>query len=141
MTDTRRDEQAQGLTEEVLAAEETFFGSLLNCDIESLETVLSADFVIVDVRSGDVADRSTLVEAMRSELLTFTAIERDLADVTVRLRPGVAVAVGRTALTMQVAGQQPATTPSRYTHVYSRDDGRWRLMSAQGTPLPSSSHG
>ena len=26
------------------------------------------------------------------------------------------------------------TAPSRYTHVYTRENGRWGLMSAQGTP-------
>ena len=27
------------------------------------------------------------------------------------------------------------TAKSRYTHVYTRENGRWRLMSAQGTPV------
>jgi hypothetical protein len=25
---------------------------------------------------------------------------------------------------------------SRYTHVYALDGGKWRLLSAQGTPIP-----
>src|SRR5262249_59845405 len=51
----------------------------------------------------------------------------------VRLRDSAAVVAGRTRMVMSYRGDE-VTVHSRYTHVYARESGRWRLMSAQGTP-------
>jgi len=118
----------------VLAAEDTFFRSLLSRDTAALRDLLAEDFAIVDVMSGNVTDRDPLLDALDAEVLTFDAVERDPAEATVRQRPGVAVVVGRTRMTMTFAGRS-ATVASRYTHVYVEDGGRWRLLSAQGTPV------
>jgi GNAT superfamily N-acetyltransferase len=37
-------------------------------------------------------------------------------------------------MVMRYQGNE-VTAQSRYTHVYTRDSGRWRLMSAKGTPI------
>jgi len=34
-------------------------------------------------------------------------------------------------------GEMPFSANSRYTHVYLEQQGRWRLFSAQGTPIAS----
>jgi len=52
---------------------------------------------------------------------------------SVRGRETVGVVVGRTRMVMRF-GPDEVTANSRYTHVFVRDDGSWRLMSAQGTP-------
>jgi ketosteroid isomerase-like protein len=118
----------------VLAAEDLFFRSLLARDTAALRDLLADDFAIVDVMAGNVASREALLEVLDSGVLTFVAVERDPAEVTVRHRPGVAVVLGRTTMTMAFAGET-GTVGSRYTHVYVHDDDRWLLLAAQGTRL------
>ncbi len=119
--------------EEPLPTEDAFFDALLAGDVESLERLLSDDFVIVDVRKGAEADRSGLLEAIASRQVAFTALS--VIERRVRHYGEVAVVVGRTSMRGQVGGEE-FTAASRYTHVFARiGGGDWRLVSAQGTPI------
>jgi ketosteroid isomerase-like protein len=121
-------------TREVLACDESFFTALLAADHDRLGTILADDFVIIDVLSGQVAGREELLGAISSGQLRFAAVTRYAQDRSVRLRDSAAVVTGRTQLVMRYQGDE-VTAQSRYAHVYTRDSGRWRLMSAQGTPV------
>lgn len=121
-------------TAEVLRAEESFFAALLAADAGLLAAVLADDFLIVDVMSGQVADRAAILGAVESGDLEFLEVVRDPKQAAVRHRPGAAVVVGRTRMTMRFLGSE-ATVESRNTHVYAHDAGGWRLFSAQGTPV------
>jgi ketosteroid isomerase-like protein/GNAT superfamily N-acetyltransferase len=121
-------------TREVLACDESFFTALLGADHDLLGTILADDFLIIDVLSGQVARREELLGAIRSGQLRFTEVTRYAEERSVRLRPPAAVVTGRTRMVLRYQGNE-VTAHSRYTHVYTRDDGRWRLMSAQGTPI------
>ena len=119
-------------TREVLACDESFFTALLAADHDLLGTILADDFVIIDVltarsRAGRTARRDQLGQ------LRFTEVTRYAEERSVRLRDSAAVVAGRTQMVMRYQGNE-VTAQSRYTHVYTRDSGRWRLMSAQGTP-------
>jgi GNAT superfamily N-acetyltransferase/ketosteroid isomerase-like protein len=120
-------------TREVLACDESFFTGLLAADHDLLGTILADDFVIIDVLSGQVARREELLGAISSGQLRFTEVTRYAEDRSVRLRDSAAVVTGRTQMAMRYQGDE-VTAQSRYTHVFTRDSGRWRLMSAQGTP-------
>ncbi len=65
------------------------------------------------------------------------SVARDEADVLIRHRSGLAVAIGRTHMVMRYLGVQIATG-SRYTHVYVHDGQCWWLLTAQGTALSDS---
>lgn len=118
---------------EVLASDEAFFAALLTADHDLLGTILAGDFLIVDVLSGQVTRRAELLGAISSGQLRFTEVTRYAEERSVRLRAPVAVVTGRTRMVMRYQGNE-VTAHSRYTHVHAREDGRWRLMSAQGTP-------
>ena len=120
-------------TREVVACDEAFFAALLAADHDLLGTILADDFVIIDVLSGQVARRDELLGAVSSGQLRFTEVTRYAKERSVRLRDSAAVVTGRTQMVMRYQGNE-VTAQSRYTHVYTRDGGRWRLMSAQGTP-------
>jgi len=120
-------------TREVLACDESFFTALLAADHDLLGTILADDFVIIDVLSGQVARRDELLGAISSGQLRFAEVTRYAEERSVRRRDSAAVVTGRTQMVMRYQGNE-ATSQSRYTHVYTRDSGRWRLMSAQGTP-------
>lgn len=125
----------------VLDAEAAFFAALQAADAAELDALLADDFVLVDVMGGQAIPRDVLIGLIAARELEFLEIYRDLADVSVRHRTDVAVVVGRTRLTGRFQGTV-FTAASRYTHVYVAADGRWQLMSAQGTrevsePAPS----
>ena len=127
-------ESAQDIgTREIFACDESFFTALLAADHDLLGTILADDFVIIDVLSGQVARREELLGAISSGQLRFAEVTRYAEERSVRLRVSAAVVTGRTRMVMRYQGDE-VTAHSRYTHVYARDGGRWRLMSAQGTP-------
>ena len=69
-------ESAQDIdTREVLACEESFFKALLAVDHDSLGTILTDDFLIVDVMSGQVARREELPDIISSGKLQFAERE------------------------------------------------------------------
>jgi len=127
-------ESAQGMsTREVLACDESFFTALLAADLELLGTILADDFLIIDVLSGQVAHREELLGAISSGQLRFAEVTRHAGERSVRRRDSAAVVAGWTRMVVRYRGDE-VTVQSRYTHVYTRENGRWRLMSAQGTP-------
>jgi ketosteroid isomerase-like protein len=115
-----------------LAAEREFFAALIAGDANKLDAVLSDDFILVDVMSGGENTKAAMLAAVGGKQITFTSIEP--ADARVRVYGATAVINGRTRMTGSFAGT-PFTVASRYTHVLVQDDGRWRLVSAQGTPI------
>jgi len=137
--------------DDVLGVERAFFDALVAADPVALDAVLAPDFVLVGVDGGQVVPRAALLDLVGSRTLEFAGVAWDPAAVTVRERPGVAVTVGDTTMTMRFQGAE-STVPSRYTHVYvavalgggaghgdgegagdGAGGGRWRLLSAQGT--------
>jgi len=121
-------------TRQVLACDESFFTALLAADHDLLGTILADDFVIIDVLSGQVARREELLGAISSGQLRFAEVTRYAEDRSVRLRDSAAVVAGRTRMVLCYQGND-VTVHSRYTHVHAQENGRWRLMSAQGTPI------
>jgi len=117
-----------------LAADHDFFEALKGGDTASLDRVLNDDFVIVDVMSGGITTKEALVSAIRERQLLFETIEVAERETLVRVYQSTAVLVGRTEMRGRF-GQTPFVAASRYTHVYVLQDGRWRLASAQGTPI------
>jgi len=118
--------------DEVLAAEDRFFGALLQADGEALGALLTPDFVLIDVMTGSEIPKPALVGVVGSGQLRFEVIER--LEGRVRRHGSAAVVTGRTRLRGRY-GAQPFEAHSRYTHVYLRRKAGWRLASAQGTPI------
>lgn len=116
----------------VLAAETLFFSSLLSADTSALDRLLTDDFQIIDVMQGAVTSKQDLLVALGAAMVRFDAIEP--AEQFVRGYGDAAVVTGRTRMQMS-AGQDRFEVRSRYTHVYVRQHGTWKLVSAQGTPI------
>lgn len=121
---------------EILDTDEGFFAALLEGDPERLAALLRTDFVIVDVVSGTVAGRDALVDAVAKGAVTFKDIRRFPEEALVRRYGDVALVVGRTRMTFELPGGSMFTGGSRYTHAFTLADGRWHLVSAQGTAIP-----
>ncbi len=113
-------------------AERRFFAALQDGDVDRLEQLLADDFLLVDVLSGSEVARSALLEALASGDLVFEAI--DALESRERRYGATAIVNGRTRIRGRFKTQEFGAH-SRYTHVYVRQDGRWRLATAQGTPV------
>jgi ketosteroid isomerase-like protein len=113
-------------------ADREFFAALRGADARALEKLLVDDFVLVDVLMGSEVPRTVLLEALETGKISFDVI--DVLDSRVRRYGDAAVVIGRTEM-RGVAGGKPWSARSRYTHVYVAQGGRWRLASAQGTPI------
>jgi ketosteroid isomerase-like protein len=118
--------------DEVLAAEDQFFSALLHADGEALRALLTQDFVLIDVLTGSEIPAPALVDVVGAGQLRFEAIER--LEGRVRRYGSAAVVTGRTRMRGHY-GDEPFGAHSRYTHVYVRRTGGWKLASAQGTPV------
>lgn len=121
------------LASAVEAAEDRFFAALRGGDHDAVEEHLDGGFRIVDVNSGSVSERSQFVDVLRGGALVFERL--DLVERATRVFGDAGVVVGRTAMAGTFAGE-PFAVESRYTHVLVRgQDARWRMASAQGTPI------
>jgi hypothetical protein len=119
-----------------LAAEGEFFTALVEDGLEALDRVLADDFSLIDVMRGAEITKASLLVVLGSGQLWFEVIEP--ADQRVRLYQATAVVTGRTRMSGRFGGT-PFEALSRYTHVYVEQQGRWRLVAAQGTPIASES--
>ena len=115
-----------------LAAERRFFDALVHGDVSALEDVLADDFLLIDVMSGSEVPRAAMLDVLRSGQLRFHSIEP--AEARVRRYGETAVITGRTEMTMSF-GETAMTARSRYTHVFVEQEGRWRMVAAQGTQI------
>jgi hypothetical protein len=115
-----------------LAADAQFFKALLAADVAALDDLLDGDFILVDVMGGSEVPKATLIGLVGSGQLKFESIVP--ADTHARIYGATGVVIGRTEMHMRFE-QTAITTKSRYTHVYVEERGRWRMVSAQGTPI------
>ena len=117
---------------DVTAADGQFFTALVDADVQALNQLLVDDFVLIDVMRGAEVSKSDLVAAIETGQVRFEAIQS--AGGRVRLYGDAAIVTGRTEMRMRVGGSS-VTVCSRYTHVFVRQENRWRFVSAQGTPI------
>jgi ketosteroid isomerase-like protein len=82
---------------------------------------------------GNVADRKAFLEDILAPDLTIDPYT--VEDFDVRLYGDVALLSGTTRMTGTSAGK-PFRSHYRYTDVYVRRDGRWRVVSVQISKMP-----
>jgi hypothetical protein len=116
-----------------LVTERAFFSALLSGNIDSLDSILADDFVMVDLMAGSEISKPMLLAAVGSSQVKFEAITPVESKVRV-YSCDTAVVVGRTEMKFR-AGESSFNFSSRYTHVFVFNDGSWQLASAQGTQI------
>src|SRR5690242_947721 len=120
----------------VAAADAAFFAALLDRDLPALERILAEDFVIVDVAAGDVHTRAAFRQASESRAVTFNSIRAFSEEAVIRFAGAdVGIVICRTEMSISVPEAAAIEVGSRYTHVFQREGGDWRLLSAQGTRI------
>ena len=116
-----------------LAADRAFFTALISANLNTLDSLLVEDFLLIDVLTGSEITKPMLLAAVGSSQVKFDAIEA--VDSRLRMYAATtAVVTGRTEMRGRV-GEAAFTASSRYTHVFVTQDGHWALASAQGTQI------
>jgi ketosteroid isomerase-like protein len=129
-------ENQQHYAADVMAVESRFFDALVHGDLDALGDVLAEDFLIVEVMAGSVVSRADFMRFLAARQVTFESVTSFPEEAVVRGYGPTAVVVGRTEQRLRLADDQIVQVASRYTHLYASDGNqRWRLASAQGTPI------
>jgi arsenate reductase (thioredoxin) len=115
-----------------LAVDRRFFSALIAADVKSLDRLLADDFILIDVMRGAEVTKEAFLAVLGTGQIRFEAIEP--AENRVRRYQTTAIVTGRTRMNGRF-GDTPWAASSRYTHVYVQQQGPWRMVSAQGTPI------
>lgn len=119
------------IEQELIALEHQIGAAVVQQDIAFLERVWADDFTYGGVR-GELRTKAEVLSDIKSGGLKFELLKFD--DLHVRVYGSTAVVNGRAT----TKGQGPLGEISgqyRYTRVYVKRRGQWRLIAFQGTPI------
>lgn len=115
----------------LVALENQIARAVVEADTAFVERLWDEDFVYTGVR-GEVKSKADILNELRDGALTFDLLRFD--DLRVRVYGDAAVVTGLAT----TRGRSPAGEISgefRYTRVYAKRQGQWRLVAFQGTPI------
>ena len=125
-------EVASGGDAEIRAIHQARLAAILNSDFNTLENILADDFVVT-FPNGTVGNKASYLGGQRSGRLLMTSATHD--DERIRVYGDAAIITGRTTGKLLVEGkEQPLLI--RYTHVYVKQSGKWRMMAQHTSPIP-----
>ena len=117
------DELFKGLERELFAAHEG------NPDLATIDRLYADDFLSTNA-DGRVVDKNGWLAILKAGQFPVDTITTD--DFKVRTYAGTVIVTGRSAY--HYAGQKLADV--RHTQVWANTNGRWQLVSWQGTAVP-----
>ena len=97
----------------------------------AIEGMLTPDWTVIDITGRVLTKAQVMQEMFGSNDNPIAAMVID--EVTVRLFGEVAIVRGRTMATPKV--QPPADVVLRFTDVFVRQAGQWKVAVSQGTPV------
>ena len=119
---------------EIVELEARIRRAQLDADVGALDALISDDLLFTGP-DGQVGTKAQDLDAHRSGLVRFRAHEPQELRVR-RVGPDVAVVALRAQLAVEVAGTLIRGT-HRYTRVWAREGGEWRIVGGHVAPVPS----
>lgn len=104
----------------------------LKNDIEANDRLLADDWVNINV-DGSITTKAKLMELLKAGSFKIMSIDND--EVMVRVYGDAAVVTGRSTTKRAGQGDDIVTRQVRFTRVYAKQQGRWRVVSAHNTLL------
>ncbi len=120
-----------GTEEELRKIEAEARAASLAGDAAIFERVATEDFLSIDPR-GAVRNKAEALEHRRSGQMKFHSIEA--SEERVRIYEGAAVVTGTARVRGESGGSRTGGT-YRYTRVYVKRNGMWRIVSSQSTAV------
>jgi ketosteroid isomerase-like protein len=120
--------------DEIVELEARIRAAQLNADVASLDALISDDLLFTGP-DGQVGTKAEDLEAHRSGIVRFREHEPEELRVR-RVGADVAVAALRARLAVEVAGSLIRGT-HRYTRIWAREKGEWRVVGGHVSPVPS----
>ena len=117
--------------EEVRAVDSRRFEAMVRRDREALDRLLTDDLTYTH-STGQVETKAQFLASIASGAFVYTSIQP--RDVQVRLSGDVAVLTGRADLRVR-AQERDLDLAVRFTSVYVRRDGEWRMAAWQSTRI------
>jgi ketosteroid isomerase-like protein len=122
---------AQGAEQEVRAADARRMAAMVKGDTAALTELLAEDLTYTH-STGQVETRAQFVESIGSGKLRYLAIEP--SEVAVRLYGEMAIVTGRADMKVSAQGREQAF-PIRFTEVWVKRGGHWRMAAWQSTRI------
>ena len=97
-------------------------------DCAAYGAMLAPEWSVIHI-TGDVLTRAQVLDMCKAASDPIASF--DVADIQVRTYGNTAVVTGRTTVT--TAGSTPATVRLRFTDVFVRTSGAWRVVASQAT--------
>lgn len=119
------------MSDELLQAERALQAAMHTSDVAALERLLHPDVLAV-LPDGRLVDRAADLEAHRAGIYAITELEEEELELRVAGEAGVTLVVLRLAGTI---GGADASGRMRYTRMWTREDGSWRVLAAHISPL------
>ncbi|HET7752300.1 MAG TPA: nuclear transport factor 2 family protein [Anaeromyxobacteraceae bacterium] len=122
----------------IRAVEEQERLAVLHRDFAALERIWSDDFIVNTPRSDVSPNRKAVLELFRRGVANYRTFERRIE--VIRVSDDHAVVMG--SETVQPAGDAVAdrAVERRFTNVWRREDGTWRLWVRHANVLPPARH-
>ncbi len=113
--------------------EDRRYAAMVDADLDALDELLSDD-VMYAHSNASVDSKASYLEMLRTGALVYHALEHT-TDAVVS-RPGVVIVGGTMSGSIHMHGTAK-TLNSRVVAVWVAEDGRWRLVAFQPTPIPA----
>lgn len=117
------------IEKEVLKVDDERGQAMLKLDMATLDR-LQADSLVVVSAKGQVLDKAQYMEQVRSGSMKFLTWAMD--DRRFHIYGDTVVVTGRATSVMEVQGKINRT-PRRFTSVYIKQQGQWRLVAHHST--------
>ena len=125
------DKASVGNTEQlILQLESEGREATLKNDLAANERLLADNWININP-DGSVTTKSKLLELLKAGSFRILSIEND--EVLVRVFGDAAVVTGRSTTKRTGEGDEVITRQVRFTRVYARNKGQWRVASAHNT--------
>ncbi|HEX6251323.1 MAG TPA: nuclear transport factor 2 family protein [Gemmatimonadaceae bacterium] len=105
--------------------------ALLNRDTVALQRMWAPGFIVNSPLNQISRDRGVVLDLVRRGLIHYSAFDRRIEEV--RIMGNIAIVMGAESATPARAGAR--AVPRRFTHVWQRDAGAWRLVARHANDI------
>ncbi|MBI3789873.1 MAG: nuclear transport factor 2 family protein [Gemmatimonadetes bacterium] len=110
---------------------------LLSGDITGLASLWTADGLLISAGSPNISGAANIEANVKRQAAQVKFLAFSHVTQTLEASGDLALETGTQTATVQVNGQKPMTSTSRYVIVYRREKGAWRTRLDMETPAPA----